>query len=474
MILTKKLFLGKLNAVNEFEREPIPGSKLQGWKSFLGMYAGEHTAGTEFVIGPLFVAHGVTAPALVIGLLVGNLLAVLSWAFLCAPIAVKKRLTLYYQLERICGPRLTAVYNLVNALMFCFLAGAMISVSATAVGIPFGMTMPSLLDIYPTTIGWVIAVFAIGLITTVVAMLGYEQVSRFANIASPWMILIFISAAIAVLPQMGVSSFSEFWAVAKTKIWTGTPLPGQSQFTVWHVTFFAWFANMAMHIGMADMSILRYARKWHYGFASAGGMFVGHYIAWIASGILYSLFLLESNNSLEFAPGNVAFRAAGTAGAICVIIAGWTTANPTIYRAGLAVQSVMPKTKTWKVTLIVGLVTTVAACFPGLVMKLLDFVALYGLILMPMGAIIFADVQIFPKLRFQSDFALQNKTSINWAAAITWLLTIVFCMALNAWGGIELFFLGLPGWFVAVGVYIIFSKIIQKNRQPDSVRTATL
>lgn len=463
MQLVKKLFLGKLNAVNEFEREPIPPGKLQGWKSFLGMYAGEHTAGTEFVIGPLFVAHGVTAPALIIGLLVGNLLAVLSWAFLCAPIAVKKKITLYYQLERICGPRLTSVYNLVNALMFCFLAGAMISVSATAIGIPFDMTMPSLLDIYPSSVGWVVGVFIIGLITTVVAMLGYEQVSRFANIASPWMILIFISAAIAVLPGLGVTSFSDFWNVANEKIWTGTPLVGQSQFTVWHVIFFAWFANMAMHIGMADMSILRYAKKWQYGFASAGGMFVGHYIAWVASGILYALFLLESNNSLEFAPGNIAFRAAGTAGAICVIIAGWTTANPTIYRAGLAVQAVMPNTRTWKVTLIVGLVTTIAACFPGLVMKLLDFVALYGLILMPMGAIIFADIQLFPRLGLRSEIAMQRRSFVNWAAAMTWLLTIAFCFALNIIAGTELFFLGLPGWFVAVGVYIVASKIFQRS-----------
>lgn len=40
------------NASGEFEREPVPASKLKGWKSFLGMYAGEHAAGTEFMIGP--------------------------------------------------------------------------------------------------------------------------------------------------------------------------------------------------------------------------------------------------------------------------------------------------------------------------------------------------------------------------------------------------------------------------------------
>ena len=50
--------------------------------------------------------------------------------------------------------------------------------------------------------------------------------------------------------------------------------------------FFAWFCNMAMHIGMSDLSILRFARKSWYGVATASGMFLGHYIAWIAASTL--------------------------------------------------------------------------------------------------------------------------------------------------------------------------------------------
>ncbi len=72
----------RLDSIDEYEREPVPKSKLKGWKGFLGMYAGEHTAGTEFVIGPLFVAHGVATGDLIWGLILGNMLAVLSWAFL--------------------------------------------------------------------------------------------------------------------------------------------------------------------------------------------------------------------------------------------------------------------------------------------------------------------------------------------------------------------------------------------------------
>src|SRR3972149_3937868 len=73
--------------VDEYEREPVPARAQMGFKSFVGMYAGEQKAGTELMIGPLFVARGVSAYDLIVGLLLGNLLAVLSWTFLTAPIA---------------------------------------------------------------------------------------------------------------------------------------------------------------------------------------------------------------------------------------------------------------------------------------------------------------------------------------------------------------------------------------------------
>ena len=55
-----------------------PAEKVKGPASFWGMYAGEHTAGTELMIGPLFIASGVSAVDVVGGLFVGNLLAVLA------------------------------------------------------------------------------------------------------------------------------------------------------------------------------------------------------------------------------------------------------------------------------------------------------------------------------------------------------------------------------------------------------------
>ena len=86
---------------NEYENEKVPQSALKKWTHFLGMYAGEHAAGTEFVIGPLFLTTGVSAFDLLMGLLIGNLLAVLSWRLLTAEIAVRYRFTLYHHLEKI-------------------------------------------------------------------------------------------------------------------------------------------------------------------------------------------------------------------------------------------------------------------------------------------------------------------------------------------------------------------------------------
>jgi purine-cytosine permease-like protein len=460
IINMKKSFFQKIiSETNEYERTPIPAKSLKGSSSFLGMYAGEHTAGTEFVIGPLFVAHGVTAGDMILGLLIGNFLAVLSWAFVTSPIATAKRLTLYYQLERISGIKLVRWYNLVNALMFCFLAGSMIAVSATAVGIPFDLEMPTLQDWAPRTPGWVLTVLLMGVVITLVAIRGYSQVAKFANIMSPWMILIFLSAGIIGLAQLGVDSFESLIAIAQEVIWTGVPLPGMSQFTIWHIVFFTWFCNMAMHIGMSDLTILRYAKSWTAGFYSFAGMYIGHFLAWIASGILYAVFLQANASSQEFAPGAIAFQTAGIAGAVCVIVAGWTTANPTIYRAGLALQGVFPKVPTWKITAFVGGITSLAACFPALVMRLLDFVALYGLLLMPMGAVIFADFYFADRFGFQKEQALTNGHQFSYPTLLSWVMTLLFCLGLNQFYGVEVFFLGLPGWFVAVILFVLFSKI---------------
>jgi len=455
---------------DEYERQPVPKNALLGFRDFVGMYAGEHCAGTELMIGPLFVAAGVGAFDLIAGLLAGNALAVLSWMFLCAPIATRARLTLYYQLEKICGRNLVTLYNLANGVMFCFLAGSMITVSATAVGVWFKFPMPGLNDLYPNSFGWVLAVLAVGGLIAVVAAFGYKAVARFANIAAPWMVLVFLAFGFIGLKQFidatgaDIKSAGDLWQLANRHIWKGgEPLPGQVKFTFWHVMFFAWFCNMAMHIGMSDLSVFRFARKSRYAIASGAGMYVGHFMAWVCASVLYAYQLYLEPANTDVLPGPMAYKAAGISGLLCVIVAGWTTANPTIYRAGLAFQAITPKTPRFTVTLLTGAVATIMGMFPAIAMKLLGFVALYGMLLMPMGAVIFVDFRLIKKFGLQSNYAELSGRLFNWAAGLAWICTVVICLIMVKYAGIQLFFVSLPGWFVAAMLYIMLSFFYQKR-----------
>ncbi|HOV78201.1 MAG TPA: hypothetical protein PLS24_09240, partial [Sedimentisphaerales bacterium] len=269
-----------------------------------------------------------------------------------------------------------------------------------------------------------------------------------------------------------VTGLADVWTLAQTSIWKGgDPLPGQVKFTFWHVTFFAWFCNMAMHVGMSDLSVLRFAKKSWYGIASGTGMFLGHFLAWLAASILYAFQIHQDPSNTSVLPGPLAYQAAGLAGLICVIIAGWTTANPTIYRAGLAFQAVVPKYSRFRVTLITGAIATVAAMFPALAMKLLGFVALYGLVLMPMGAVVFMDFWVIPKLGLRGSYAQVSGRHFNWAAGAAWLGTLAVCLGIvfivGSW---TLYFVALPGWFIASIIYIVLSRIYQKQGIPVAAR----
>ena len=41
-----------------------------------------------------------------------------------------------------------------------------------------------------------------------------------------------------------------------------------------------------MHIGMSDLSVFRFAKKGSSGWTTAAGMYVGHYMAWIAAALM--------------------------------------------------------------------------------------------------------------------------------------------------------------------------------------------
>ena len=461
-----------MSASNEFETAPVSPQNLQPARKFAGSYAGEHVAGTEFVIGALFVSWGVSTSDLLLGLLIGNFLAVMTWGLVTAPIATDTRLTLYAYLEKIAGPGTIKLYSIVNGVLFAILAGAMITVSASAVRIIFDI--PAQTDWYPTSIGFVAVALAVGAVVVIIAEKGFAKVAEFAEICAPWMILMFFVGALALMPSVierssainDLSSFSDFLAVADELIWVG----GEDGVGMWTIAAFAWVANLAMHGSLGDMTLLRYAKSSKYGYFSALGMFIGHYMAWVCAGIMGAgVALLLKTPLTQLDAGGVAFQALGIAGIIAVIIAGWTTSNPTIYRAGLAFQSLNHKWSRRTVTIITGVATTIISSFPFVFTKLLGFVGFMGLMLAPIGAVIVTEHWIFPRIGMTRYWANYKKITTNWAAVITWLASLAVAYILGKFVGINMFFLLMPVWAFATLLYIILaSSMGAKAQYPEA------
>jgi NCS1 family nucleobase:cation symporter-1 len=269
------------------------------------------------------------------------------------------------------------------------------------------------------------------------------------------MILMFVVGALAAYPTLRAAMGGDagFFDVADQFIWKGD----KAELTMWHVAAFAWVCNLAMHGGMSDMTVLRFAKKYQYGFFSALGMFIGHYLAWVCAGIMgagAALLLQQPITALD--AGAVAFEVLGAAGILAVIIAGWTTSNPTIYRAGLAFQSLNPRWSRGWVTALTGAVTTVIACFPFVFTKLMDFVGLMGLLLVPMGAVIVTEHWLFPRLGLTRYWSHYKGETTNKAAVISWLVALVSAWVLS-WLGVHLFFLLVPVWVITTVVYTVLA-----------------
>ncbi len=465
-----------LDKLYEFEAEPVSDDKLQPGRYFAATFAGEHVAGTEFVIGALFVSWGATAKDIFLGLLLGNLMAVLTWTFICAPIATRTRLTLYWYLRRIAGPVTTTIYNILNAVLFCILAGCMITVSASAVRIPFGI--PEQTNWYPNDVRFVIITVLVGAVVVTLAILGFKRLAQFAEICSPWLFLMFIAGALAMLPGLAeqvlgrqITNWHDFWELSNKSIWTGLRPDGSPPIGLWHVAAFAWICNLAMHMGLADMALLRYAKKASFGLYSAFGMFLGHYLAWVCAGIMGAAAAMALGKTItNLDAGGVAWQSLGSAGIIAVILAGWTTSNPTLYRAGLAFQAITPGWPRWLVTLITGAATTIIACFPFVFTKLLNFVGIYGLLLMPVGAIVFVEHWIFPKIGLTRYWAARKKLWLSWPALFSWIIAIAVALFLERTGRLHLFFLFIPTWLLTSVLYTLSSAVAgAREKLPELV-----
>ncbi len=446
------------------EQLPIAKHKLHGWTHFAGLYAAEHVAATEFVIGATFVALGAKTIDIILGLLIGNVLAVLSWTLITAPIAVETRLSLYTYLNKIAGDSMSKLYNWANILIFTVISAAMVTVSATAVR--FAFDIPAQLNWYPTNLWFALIVVLVGSFAVFVTIYGFDAVSDFSGICAPWLFTMFISGAVVLMPELSMhvlgktlpGGWADFIEIGDRSIWTGVSSNGEPGIGLVEVIGFAWAANTITHFGLVDMALLRFAKKKSYGLATSTGMLFGHYIAWIAAGIMgagTAVILSKSIGQLD--PGDVAYYALGWSGFVIVIVAGWTTAITNLYRAGLAAQAVFSEHSRRTTTTVVGAAMVVIACFPFVFTQILPLLTYAGLLVVPVGAIVFAEHQIFPRIGYTRYWCEYQNYANSLPAVASWILGLIFGFGLNFLNVMSFFYLFIPTWVFSIVVYTLLA-----------------
>jgi len=126
-------------------------------------------------------------------------------------------------------------------------------------------------------------------------------------------------------------------------------------------------------------------------------------------------------------------------------------------------------------------VMIVTACIPAILAYLDRIVAYYGLFFMPLGAFIFIDFWLFPKLGLMRNYAERKRLMASWPAAVGWFGSFGICFALYAkdqyasWAWVndtlpsflaryhaDLFLQVLPAWLIAVTLYTLCSIIQQR------------
>lgn len=444
------------------EDRPISKKNVSGLGNFFGIYGGEHIAATEFVIGATLVTLGVKATDIFLGLFVGNILATLTYALICAPIGVDTRVTLYSYLKKVMGPYMQKLYNVVWGLASIAMAASMLTVSASAVREIFGIRLQT--EWYPTDIKFVLVVIVLGIIVTLVAANGFNAVAKFSSVCVPWMIIVFLAGYCVVVPQLieitgsdGIHSFGDFMNLMNTSVWNGEILEGGQDLTIFHVIGFAWMCNLAYHGGLNDMALFRYAKSAKYGFVTCYGMFIGHFFAWGSAGIMGATAAIMLNQSLlVLDSGAITSAVLGGTGLLAVIIAGWTTANPNIYRASLAYESVLKNVSAKKLTYIVGVFMTIVACFP-ITMNIMTIVNIIVLIVPPVGAIVFAEHWIIPKLGGTRYWSTYKGWKINYAGLAAWAIALVFVAVMTVTHALHSYFLFLPTYLLAMISYLILA-----------------
>ena len=120
-------------------------------------------------------------------------------------------------------------------------------------------------------------------------------------------------------------------------------------------------------------------------------------------------------------------------------------------------------------TLVAGVVATIAGAFPNLSAQLLDFVGTYGTVLGTMGAVIVVDFYLIQKFGLRAEYAAVTGARINAAVLIAWVLPVAVALYFILAKGFFAAYAVIPCWFICGVLYLLVSKMIQRSPAEETI-----
>jgi len=113
----------------------------------------------------------------------------------------------------------------------------------------------------------------------------------------------------------------------------------------------------------------------------------------------------------------------------------------------------------------------IIASFPFVFSKILPLLTFAGLVVVPVGAIVFAEHQIFPRIGYTRYWSKYQGYVNSRIAVASWGLGLIFGFGLNYLNVMSFFYIFIPTWFFTIIVYTLLAgKFGAKKTYPEAVK----
>lgn len=347
----------------------------------------------------------------------------------------------------------------------------MFLIAGTALCAGLDLPPPNSDDLIVSNFEVALVIILTGAFTTVVAAFGYkvvELVSYFLTLP--------MFAALGYIVIKSVSELSSangnasFADVSSKVVYNGVASEGQEKLSFIGVVLLAFIQDQIVHLGMLDLTLLRFAKTANAGWMSAFGMYLGHYFLWIGAGFLFQA-NVAATGSEDILPGPAAWRVAGVPGLLAILFAGWSTANPFLYAGGLALKSAVSivsdvDVSSRTITAVMGVISTILALLPIVVNNFLQFLAFAGGIITPVGAVVFTDTFILPRMKLQSEYSFskgRDCQTVNLADTLTWVIVTIISEVNIIWAVVPFYWTPVFAFPMAMVFYIGLGQVMLKE-----------